>query len=89
MMFEYGGNWSGWDLALMWLAMVAFWGVIIWAVYLIIAGVSRKRTDGGIDDSQLILDRRLAKGEIDEDEYRRTRDLLDTSRSALVGGGGR
>jgi putative membrane protein len=89
MMFEYGGSWSGWGLALMWLAMVAFWGVIIWAVYLVVAGTSRHRTGGENDNPQLILDRRLAKGEIDEDEYRRARDLLDSSRRTLVGGGGR
>lgn len=89
MMFEYGGSWSGWGLALMWLAMVAFWGVIIWAVYLVVAGTSRYRTGGEIDNPPLILDRRLAKGEIDEDQYRRMRDLLDPNRQVLSGGGGR
>ncbi|MFI4971064.1 MAG: hypothetical protein ACHP7H_00170 [Hyphomicrobiales bacterium] len=89
MMFEYGGNWSGWDLALMWVGMLAFWGVIIWVAYLVVAGPSRQRPKGEIHNPQLILENRLAKGEIDEDEYRRLRDVLVSDGRELVVGGGR
>lgn len=87
-MFEYGSHWSGWDLTLMWFMMFAFWGFIIWAVYFAVTGLSRRRWNGDHDEPRRTLDQRLAKGEIDEDKYRRVRELLDTNAGTPVGGRG-
>jgi putative membrane protein len=66
--------------------MVAFWGLIIWAVWYFVTGANRRpdpdRTSPG--DAKRILDERLARGEIDTDEYRR---LLAVIRGDSVGAG--
>ncbi len=59
---------------------VTFWAVIIW----LILSLVRPRHDhphshasaGPGDEPRRILDVRFARGEIDEEEYRRRRDLL-------------
>ena len=37
-MFWYGGGWAWWQAGLMWVAMIAFWVFLIWAVYALVAG---------------------------------------------------
>ncbi len=82
MMFEYGNNWSLWHVALMWVGMIAFWGLVIWGVYALVRSSKRPRNDqldGNRDrsgDLRHILDVRLANGEIDADEYHRVRGLI-------------
>jgi len=48
MMFWYGNaGWAFWQIALMWAFMIAFWGLLIWAVYaLITSGRSKPGADG-------------------------------------------
>ena len=36
MMFWYGGHWAFWQAGLMWVGMIAFWGLLIWGVYALI-----------------------------------------------------
>ena len=79
MMFWYGGHWAWWQGGLMWLGMIAFWGLLIWGGYALITNATRKPRD--IDDGSdavRILDRRLASGEIDAAEYQRLRGLITT-----------
>ena len=80
MMFWYGGHWAWWQGGLMWIGMIVFWGLLIWAVYALITNLTRKpgTRDSG-DDAVRILEQRLARGEIDADEYQRLRDLITTS----------
>lgn len=74
MMFWYGAHWAFWQASLMWLGMILFWGLLIWAVYALITAATRKpRHD---NSAREILDERLARGEIDEAEYQRLRDLM-------------
>jgi len=77
MMFWYGGHWAFWQVGLAWVGMLLFWALLIWAVYALITSATRRppRRDDG-DDPQRILDQRLARGEIDAEEYRRLRDLI-------------
>ena len=87
MMGYYDGNWSGGD----WLAMIGtmllFWGVLIalvvWVVRSVRSGGQQPgsaRTDMAVPDD--ILAQRYARGEIDDDEFRRCRVLLhDTTGS--------
>jgi putative membrane protein len=82
MMFWSGGGWAFWQVALMWAGMIALWGLLIWAVYTLVTGAARRPgPDGGGEESRgdnarRILDARLARGEIDADEYWRLRDVL-------------
>ena len=76
MMFGYGagGGWPVWEVALMWIGMIAFLGLLIWAGYALVAGSSRRRggEPGEVTGSpRQILGERLARGEIDVAEYQR------------------
>ena len=89
MMFWYGGGLAFWQVALMWVAMIAFWGLLIWGVWALITGASRRQGGQERDErkvpggnAQQILDERLARDEIDTAEYQRLRDVL-------TAGGGR
>ena len=77
MMFWYGGAWPFWQIVLMWVLMVGFWALVVWAVYAVVTSITR-RPDRGVtsDSAGHILDALLARGEIDAEEYRRLRDLL-------------
>lgn len=79
MMFWYGGHWAWWQGGLMWVGMIVFWGLLIWGAYALITNLTRKpgTRDAG-DDAVRILDQRLARGEIDTDEYHRLHDLITT-----------
>ena len=82
MMFWYGGGWPFWEVALMWIGMIAFWGLLIWGLYALITGATRRSGPGGQsgdqpgDDARSILDQRLARGEIGTEEYQQLRDAL-------------
>jgi putative membrane protein len=78
------GSWYSGPGAAGWLIMLAFmvffWGAIIWIVLTLVHqrhghGHSHAPAERGSDALQ-ILDQRFARGEIDEEEYRRRRDLL-------------
>ena len=82
MMFWNGGGWAWWQAGLMWVAMIAFWALLIWAVYALVTSATRRAGDaerGGRQpgDASRILDERLARGEIDTEEYQRLREVLD------------
>ena len=79
MMFWYGSHLVFWQAALIWVAMLALLGVVIWAVYAMVTSSTRR--PGGEHqgpDARRILDERLARGEIDAAEYQRLRDLITT-----------
>jgi putative membrane protein len=72
MMYWNGMGMGWWG----WLMMLVFWGSVI---FLIVWAVRPGRTvqeDGALR----ILDERLAKGEIDAEEYRERRSLLEVRR---------
>ena len=80
MMMWYGSNggWGGW--LLMTIAMVLFWALIITAVVLIVRYLVSQRLTGTSAVSartpEEVLAERYARGEIDDDEYRRRLALL-------------
>lgn len=59
-----------------WLAMIAFWGLVIalavWAIGFVVP-----RGAGPSTSARELLDERLARGELDADEYRHRRELLE------------
>lgn len=72
----WGGEW-GWGAWLtMTVTMFAFWALVAWAI------VSMARSAGGErrSDADAILSERFARGEIDEEEYRRRRELIRSGR---------
>lgn len=81
MMFGYGGGWPVWEIGLMWIVMIAFVGLLAWGIYALTGG-SRRRSNElgeGAGDPARILDERLARGEIDADEYAQLREALASS----------
>ena len=89
MMFWYGGHWAWWQGGLMWIGMIVFWGLLIWGAYALITGLTRKPgTTGSGDGAVRILDQRLARGEIDTDDYRRLRDALASGEDRSIAGSG-
>ena len=81
------GGWGwGW-MALMMVVMLLFWGAVIVGIVWLIRGapsVERPSDRTSQETPTEILDRRLAEGEIDEEEYQARRDLL-TGRGSAVG----
>src|SRR5512146_2259386 len=94
MMFWNGGGWAWWQAGLMWIVMIAFWVLLIWAVYALVTGITRRpgQPEPGSQppagDARRILDERLARGEIDPEEYQRLRDLLDGGAGRSAAGSG-
>jgi putative membrane protein len=94
MMFWYGGGWAWWQAGLMWLAMIAFWALLIWVVYALVSAAIRRPgppDQGGQrrpDDAHRILDERLARGEISTEEYQRLCEVLDSGAGRSTAGSG-
>lgn len=96
-MMWYWGNgtqWWGWLIGVV--VMVAFWGVIVWAIWYFVTSFGRQPEHGARNtDPKRILDERLARGEVDAEEYGRLRDLMErtevhaTNGQSTVESGGR
>jgi putative membrane protein len=83
------GGWSGADWVLMGVGMLLFWTLVVAGVVWLVSGlrapVSRsahgqdEQTRPGTDWShaRAILDERYARGDIDDEQYRTRRDLLN------------
>lgn len=77
MMWYWGGGLHWWGWLLGFIGMVVFWGLVIWAIwYVVLALTRRPHSDQRPSDAKRILDERLARGEIDADEYRHLRQLI-------------
>jgi putative membrane protein len=92
MMFWDGGSWAWWQAGLMWLAVITLSALLILTVYALATGITRKPDQPGRDAPQpgsarRILDERLARGEIEPEEYRRLREALDGSPGRPAGSG--
>jgi putative membrane protein len=67
----------------MWVGMIAFWGLLIWLIYALVTGAvgrgrqSERGEEPGGGDARRILDERLARSEIDIEEYQRLRDVIE------------
>lgn len=74
---------SGWWFVMP-LLMVAFWVAVIWLAMSVFRGLAgRPSAEGGRPERpEEVLARRYARGEIDEDEYRRRRDILSGTAQA-------
>jgi len=83
--YDDGWGWGGW--LVMTLGMVAFWGLVFWAIVTVVrssATPGDREPAGGRTPDQ-ILSERFARGEIDEEEYRRRLDVLHGTGSGSRG----
>ncbi|MBR9653603.1 SHOCT domain-containing protein [Thalassovita aquimarina] len=83
---DVDGDWHGRYGHMMWgggygifggLMMLLFWAVIIVGIVFAVRWLSEGQKDGSRNDAMEILRQRLAKGEIDEDEYARRKKALE------------
>lgn len=73
--YHDGVGWAGW--VVMVFGMVAFWGLVVWAVIAIFRSTQTSGTGDVARREPLdILDERFARGEIDETEYRARAEVL-------------
>lgn len=84
MMFWYDHDVSGWGWFMMSASMVLFWALVITAGVLLFRALSRSpehaHTHPSVRPSpEQVLAERYARGEIDEDEYRRRLATLHSS----------
>ena len=75
------GSWGWGSWLVMMLVMVAFWGLVIFAIVALFRGGSAKSDRTPDRDPLRVLDERFARGEIDEDEYRARAEVLRGARS--------
>ncbi|MEU6944406.1 SHOCT domain-containing protein [Streptomyces sp. NPDC046316] len=75
MMFWYGDGMNGWGWFAMSAGMVLFWGLLITVAVMLFRTLDRAAErppgPGPATSAEQILGERLARGEIDEKEYRR------------------
>jgi putative membrane protein len=81
MMYGWDGGMGAGTWILMIVAWIAFIALIVWAIARLFPALSRgderRREEPEKDETpQAILDRRLARGEIDTGEYERLREAL-------------
>jgi len=77
MMFWYGSGMGAWGYALMTLSMVVFWGLVVLAIVGLVQYLSRGAAPSGARPTpDEVLAERFARGEIDEESYRRGLETL-------------
>ena len=86
MMWWYGPGMSGWGFALMGVGTVLFWTLIVLGViavvrYLLSGG---DRRPAARPTPEALLAERFARGEIDEEDYRRRLDALHSRPGPLI-----
>lgn len=84
MMFWHDNGMNGWGYALSAIVMIAVLVLIVLAVVVVarsLIGPPRPPAFPPPDSPESVLAQRLARGEIDDDEYRRKIALLENRRS--------
>jgi putative membrane protein len=79
-----GAHWWGWLIGVA--AMVAFWGLILWAVWYVVTTVSGRPEPPRPDEAKRILDERLARGEITTEEYAQLREVIRSDGTRATAG---
>jgi putative membrane protein len=92
-MFWYGDHMSGWGWFGASFGMLVFWGLIITAFVLLLRALGRPeqpgsrsatRAPGTPASAEQLLAERFARGEIDEEEYRRRLQVLRSGGADLT-----
>jgi putative membrane protein len=78
MLFWNGNHVATWQIALMSVGMVAFWGAVIWLGYIFFKAATKSSpTPDEGQSARRILDERFARGEVDANEYSKIRSAID------------
>ena len=93
MMYWYGSGMSGWGYALMTASMILFWGAVIFGIVLLVRYFGRSgqppaappQSAESPQSPERMLAERFARGEIDEEEYRRRLAVLSGEGPATDG----
>ena len=80
-MMYWDHGWSGADWVVVGVLMLLFWAVVVAAGIALVRSLGQPGRGQGLPDAtgsgaERILAERYARGEIDEDEYTRRRDVL-------------
>ena len=87
MMWYWGNGGRWWGMLIGLALMIAFWGVIVWGIWYFVTNVMRQPEQRArADDAKRILDERLARGEIDTEEYARLRDVMRSDVARVANG---
>jgi putative membrane protein len=85
---DWNDGWGAGTWLVMILMMLVFWGGLIAVIVLAVRGSLRPArptdTRGPEPDADELLAERYARGEIDEDEYRRRREVLRDRRPTQI-----
>ena len=86
MMFWYGNDMSGWGYALMAVAMVVFWALVVFGAIVLIRYSLRSDQPPAASwpTPEQVLADRFARGELDETEYRQRRSVLSDRFGPMV-----
>lgn len=78
--YDNGPGWGGWIA--MTFCMLLFWSALIAAGLAVVSSLRRRQPDkrDAAPGAERLLDERLARGEIDIDDYTRRRELLHAGR---------
>lgn len=77
MMWWYGPGMNGWGYGLMTISMVLFWALIVFGIVALIRYIGRAgQVTTDRPTPRQLLDERFARGEIDDEEYRRRGDVM-------------
>lgn len=74
----WNGDWGWGASVVMTITMLGFWALVAWVITSLVRGIG-----GGGErrsEADAILAERFARGEIEEEEYRRRRDLIRAAR---------
>jgi putative membrane protein len=77
MMWWYGPGMNGWGYGLMTISTVLFWALIIFGIVALVRYIGRAgQVATARPTPRQLLDERFARGDIDEEEYRRRLDVM-------------
>lgn len=78
--YDGGPGWAGW--VVMVVMLLVFWALLIFGGLVVYRSVhgDGHRSAAARDDAERLLDERLARGEIDPEDYERRRALLRAGR---------
>ncbi|MDQ3158280.1 MAG: SHOCT domain-containing protein [Actinomycetota bacterium] len=87
-MMDWGnGGWSAGDWVAMSTMMILFWGVLVAVVVWVVRTMCADRgSTGSADRADVMLAERFARGEIDGEEFTRSRELLHGTGSTKLHG---
>jgi putative membrane protein len=88
LMMDWGnGGWGAGDWVAMSAMMIVFWGAVIALVVWVVRSSRTDRTEPPARRADMLLAERFARGEIDGEEFTRSRDLLHSGGSSSARSG--